>query len=234
MLGKINIYFGKVISVDDESKLNRIRVSIPGHTDKNSSDDLPWYFPFYGLNYLPVENDEVSVLIFDNNFSSGFYGRKINLSDSGLDSGDYANYLEIFKRDKVSLTYKESTGIEFINSDGKIQVEVDKVSLFVSSNSIVITSDRIDIGNMMQEATILGDKGVKHLQNIILHQMNTIIQMNSMMSAIASSASANPLTANIGAALAPLIPVALTALQTENQAVNAESNTIQSKKVFIE
>ena len=150
-LGNIQIFFGVVKTVLDASKVCRLQISIDNYTEKIPVADLPWYFPWYGLEYLPVENDVVSVIIFDENFSTGFYGNKVDLSKSSLDDSDYINYLEIFKRsvdDKnVLLTYIPSKGIQFINADSQVQIEVDKVSLFVESNSIVMTKDRIDIGN---------------------------------------------------------------------------------------
>lgn len=237
MLGEVNIYFGKVVSVNDDLKINRIRVSIDGLTNELKEDDLPWYFPFYGLNYLPVKDDVVSIIIFDNNFSTAFYGRKIDLIDNKLDENDYQNYLEIFKRtisDKlVQLTYKTSTGIEFINSNGKVQIETDKLSFFVESNSIVMTKDRIDIGNQNQEATILGDKGVKELHDIITHQANTISEMLKLFQTIAN-ACVTPFTAPIKTALTPLIPLTKTKLMKENSNIDSEADKIQSKKTFIE
>ena len=236
MLGEIKIVFGKVVDINDEQKICRCRISIDNYTDKLLIDDLPWYFPWYGLSYLPILNDIVPVIIFDENFSTCFYGKKIDLIDNSL-GDDYSNYMEIFKRvinDKnVQLTYKTSTGIEFINDKTKVQIEFDKISLFCEINSIVITKDRIDIGNENQEATILGDKGVKALHDIIKHQNNVITEMYNMINAI-SSACTNPFTLPIKIALTPLIISGQIKLNTENTQVDSEMDKIQSKKVFIE
>lgn len=70
------IYFGKVMDVKDDKYIFRVRVAIPGYTDKLAVEDLPLYFPWYGVNFLPLVNDIVPVRIFDNNFVNGFYGRK--------------------------------------------------------------------------------------------------------------------------------------------------------------
>lgn len=238
MFGDINILFGKVVNVTDEQKIWRCQVSIDGSTDLLPVEDLPWYFPWYGINYLPVVNDVVPVIVFDGDFATCFYGRKVDHTTSDIEEGDYENYLEIFKRtvgdNDVQLTYKVSTGIEFINGTGKVQLEIDKVSLFVDSNSIVMTADRIDIGNASQEATILGDKGVKQLHDMIKHQANTIAEMLKMFNGVMSAAMGSPFTMPIGSALAPLVPAATTKLNTENAQVDAKADTIQSKKVFIE
>jgi len=236
MLGEIKIVFGKIVDINDDQKICRCRVSIDNYSDKLAITDLPWYFPWYGLSYLPVLNDVVPVIIFDENFSTCFYGKKIDLVDNSL-GDDYTNYLEIFKRqinDKnVQLTYKSSKGIEFINDKTKIQIEIDKLSLFSDVNSVVITKDRIDIGNENQEATILGDKGVKGLHDIIKHQANTITEIYNMMNAI-SGACTTPFTIPIKIALTPLIISGQLKLNTENTKVDSSMDEIQSKKVFIE
>ena len=38
--------------------------------------DLPWYFPFMGADYLPLVNETVCVLIFNDNITQGFYSNK--------------------------------------------------------------------------------------------------------------------------------------------------------------
>lgn len=240
-LGNIQIFFGKVTNViDDKDKLNRCQVSIPGYTDQiEDPTTLPWYFPWYGLNYLPLIDDTVSVIVFDGNFSTAFYGRKIDLTsveESGeLEDGDYENYLEIFKRqvgeDNVQLTYKTSTGIEFVNGEVKTQIELDKYSMFCLANSIVMTEDRIDIGNSGLEAVLQGDKAVTHLHNIITHQNNMIAKMFQGFRVIQGAAT-NPFTSPIAGALAGFIPSAQPALVSENSRVDAEADTIQSEMVF--
>ena len=237
MLGNIKIYFGKVVDVKDDLKVNRVRVSIDGLTNEIKKDDRPWYFPWYGLNYLPILDDVVSVIVFDENLATCFYGRKIDLKDESLDDGDYENYLEIFKRsvsDKsVSLTYKKSTGIEFINDKGKIQIEVDKLSFFVDTNSIVMTKNRIDIGDSNQEATPLGDKTVQELHDIIKHQSNTISEIMGLFQTIVTACT-NPFTAPIAAALTPKMLISQPKLDIENTKVDQAADKIQSKKTFIE
>ncbi len=235
MVGNINIYFGKVVNVSDESKICRCQISIDGLTDDIPVNDLPWYFPWYGLNYLPAVNDMVSVLVFDGNYSTCFYGRKVGLVDLNLDAGDYENYLEIFKRtiDKknVSLTYLKSKGIQFLNDKTGVQIEIDKVSLFVDTNHIIMTKDRIDISTET-EANILGDKGVKQLHDMIKHQANTITEMMKLFNVI-SAACVTPFTLPIKTALTPLVPVSQSKLNAENKKIDTSADTIQSKKVYI-
>lgn len=236
-LGNVQIFFGIVKTVQDDKKICRLQISIDNYTEKIPTEQLPWYFPWYGLNFLPVIGDVVSVIVFDENFSTAFYGKKVNLELSNLSDTDYVNYLEIFKRqisDKnVQLTYTESKGIQIINSTSEARVEIDRFSLFSEANSIVITKDRIDIGNKNQEATILGDKGVDELHDIILHQKNTISAMLAMFNAV-FVACISPMTFPIAAALLPLISTYTSQLTIENKKVDVKLNTIQSKKVFIE
>jgi len=237
MIGDIQIFFGKVVDVSDDLKINRIRVSIDGLTDEIKTEDLPWYFPWYGQNYLPIKNDVVSVIIFENNFSTGFYGSKTDLKDLKLTDSDYENYLEIFKRsidDKnIQLTYTKSKGIEFINGDGKIQVELDKLSYFVGSNSVVIDKDYIHIGNNSKQLSLLGDDSVQQLKDMIKHQSDTIAEMLKLFNAI-SLACITPFTAPIKVALTPLIASSKITLNSQNSSVKLSADNIQSKKVFIE
>jgi hypothetical protein len=233
-LGNVQIFFGKVCSVSDEMKICRCQIKIPGITEQLEPTDLPWYFPWYGLNYLPVIDDTVCVIVFDNNFSTAFYGRKIDLVNAGLDEGDYENYLEIFKRlvndNQIQLTYKISTGIEFINGEVKTQLELEKYSMFCKANSMIMTEDRIDIGNKGLEAVIQGDKGVKELHDIIKHQANIITKMYEGFQKIIAGCT-TPFTAPIAAQLSGFIPTQAQ-LKAENSKVDKAADTIQSKMVF--
>lgn len=236
MLGHIQIYFGKVVSVTDELKLNRCQISIDGLTDEIVPEDLPWYFPWNGTSFLPILNDVVPVICFDENISTCFYGRKLDLVDLKLTDGDYESYLEIYKRtidDKnVQLTYTKSKGIEILNDKGKIQLEKEKLSLFIDTLGITITKDKIDIGTS-GEASLLGDKTVSQLTDMIKHQANTITEMMTLFNAI-STACVTPFTAPIKAALTPMIPISQTKLNTENSTLKSGTSSLQSKKVFIE
>lgn len=237
-LGNIKIYFGKVVSVKDESKLFRCQIQIAGFTEQLPVADLPWYYPYGGLRYLPIENDIVPVMIFDDNFSTGFYGVKVNLKDfhqSKLGDDDYKDYLEIFKRQiddskNVQLTYTKSLGIEFYNNETGTKIEEEKYLMFVKQTSITITEDRIDVGSKGLEASLMGDKTVKHLHNIIKHQQEMIQTMYQGFTTI-QAACVTPMTIPIGTALAGFIPTQAKLLGT-NAKVNAEADTIQSKLVY--
>jgi hypothetical protein len=232
--GNINIFFGKVVDVTDPDKVWRVKVSVAAMTDEIPVDLLPWYYPWNGLEYIPVKDDVVPVMVFNNNLSTCFYGRKVGLSSSSISDGDYDTYLEVYKRGDVSLTYVKSKGIEFSNKDGKVQVEVDKLSLFVANNSIVMTKDRIDIGDEASEASLLGDKSVKQMQDMLKHDSNITNKFITLFTAIASAATPNPFTASIGAVITSMMPDIISALSQENTMVVEASKKIQSKKVYIE
>ena len=232
------IFFGKILNVEDTEHLCRCRISINGFTDKLNADEMPWYYPWYGLNYLPEPDDIVPVLVFDNNFSTAFYGNKINLDkteNSKLDGDDYKHYLEIFKRNiddkNVQLTYTKSKGIEFINDKNGEIIMLDKIKLFVDSTDITITNDLITIGNNGLEFSLMGDKTVKHLQNIIKHQQNTINNMYQGFQKIIAGCT-SPFTLPIAAQLGPHLATQAK-LVAENSQCNSETNRIQSKHVKI-
>ena len=242
--GNINILFGDVVSVEDDQKICRARVRINGYTDQLEDDDLPWYFPFYGLNYLPEEGDVVSVLIFDDCLNSGFYGRKCGLSKSNLSQEDYTNYLEIFKRTinggPVLLTYKPSSGIEFINDNSGAQIETNKLSLFCASNGITVTDSSIVLGNEdSAQAVLKGDEILK-----ILSSMCDMISDLAKLFSITSSPDIMPtLLAGCSTPFTAAFSPAFTALTTKASMVVANiatlsagitSATLQSDKVKIE
>lgn len=234
---KINLFFGKVTDIlDKDEHIKRVRISIKGYTDELPVDKMPWYFPFYGVNFLPEVDDIVPVLIFDNNFVTGFYGRKIDCKPRELDDDDYKFYLEVYKRkcgdDEVQLTYTKSKGIEFINKDCRTVIEIDKTTFFCKANYIEITEDKINLGDGAKEATPLGDKTVKELHDIIKHQKNTIEQMYKGFNLIIAGCT-SPFTAPIAAQLAPHLPTKVTLIQ-ENTTVDTAADKIQSKKCFIE
>ena len=233
----IRLFFGKVTDIfDEDEKIKRVRISIKGFTDKLDETKMPWYFPFYGINFLPEEGDIVPVIIFDDNFVTGFYGRKIDCKIRELDEEDYKFYLEIFKRkcgdDNVQLTYTKSKGIEFINKDCRTVIEIDKTTFFCKSNYIEITEDKINLGDGAKEATPLGDKTVKELHDIIKHQANTIEQIYTGFQKIIAGCT-TPFTAPIAAQLSPHL-VTKVDLVMENKQVDSAADKIQSKKCFIE
>lgn len=154
----INILFGTVVSVKDTEKLNRIQVSIPGHTNEIALDDLPWYFPYLGVDYLPIVNDTVSVIIFNDNIVNGFYSnRNISVKTSDLSDSEYENYLEIYKRLGVELTYKESVGIKFINNESHIQIDKEIINIIAKTIN----------HNSGKEPMVLGDTLQKLLEELI-------------------------------------------------------------------
>lgn len=215
----VNIYFGKVIDVKDDKFIFRVKIAIPGYTDKLSVDDLPFYFPFYGVNYLPLVNDVVPVLIFDNVFTNGFYGRKIDCLDRNLDENDYENYLEIYKRlvnDKnVELSYVPSLGIQIINDKSNINLKEEKISIFtdIDKLSIILNQENnvISIGdqNSLQKS-LLGENVIDYLKNVQLDFSKKILsELTNFVTGIQTAASSNPYTANL---LAPCLK-SITSLQ---------------------
>ncbi len=235
-LGNIKIQFGTVVDINDEDKIYRCRVLIPGFTDNIEVDSLPWYFPWYGVNFLPQLNDEVPVIVFDDNYLTCFYGRKIKLEDAGIDSGDYENYLEIFRREiagkNVKLTYTESEGILFLNDEAKVQIQKDMIDFVCGNTLIQITKQKVHLGGTGGEAMLLGDKTVDELNTILTHQQNMITQIFSIFTAIAAAATPIPFTLPIATVITPLVAALQPTLIAENTAAKAKTNLLQSTTVF--
>lgn len=232
------IYFAKVVSVSDELMIHRAKCVIQGFSDEIPEEKLPWYYPYYGVNFLPQVNDVVPVVIFENNFTTGFYGRKIDVVSRNLSSEDYENYLEIFKRtisDKnVQLTYKESEGIKFINDISSEQIEIDKITFLVGNNRIYMDEKVIELGTSNLEASLLGDKTVSYLKEQIKLSDTLKTQTKICLDAIAKAAMGSPFTANIGAALTPLVPILEQTFNLQKSVCDKMVETLQSVKVFNE
>ena len=237
MTDQVNIYFGKVIDIKDpDDMLHRVKVAVDGYTDKLASEDLIWFFPFYGVNYLPEVGDEVSVIIFDDDFATGFYGQRVNVVSRSLDAADYESYLEIYKRkvdDKdVQLTYTKSKGIEFINGTTKQILELDKISLFVESNQIIMTKDRIDLGSGGEPAP-LGDKTKKALEDVVAYIDSVVDEYNKLFLKLQASCSSGPV-APVGAGISSSMPAIIAKHPQTSQKLKQSLSELLSEKTFIE
>jgi hypothetical protein len=255
MLGNINIYFGTVVSVEDDQHLLRIKVRINGITDLLSDEELPWYFPWYGINYLPEVYDIVPVIIFDNVVTSGFYNRRIDFapkipapssaptdpSAPILSQEDYNNYLEIFKRtigtDDVELSYTPSTGIDFMNADSMINIAKDKLTLFVSANFIEMTEDTIKIGQNATQYALLGDEVVELLGEMceIMMEITKAFQTVSTTNPGFIAACLTPFTAAFNAPIT-LLATQMTTISTSIATLSGKiiKPVLQSSKTMIE
>lgn len=230
---KAEIFFGVVVETQDEQHKYRIRATIKGMTEKIPVDELPWFYPFFGIHNLPVKDDEIMIFIFEDNLTMGFYGPKINLSDNGYTDTEYENYLEIYNRLGVELKYSESLGIEFINDVSKVQIETDKISQIVDDNHITIEANRIEIGVESLEPTPLGDKTVDAFDKTIETDDSGFQLCMDIFNAIASAATTPP-TAPIKAAILAMLPGAKAKQASSKADTLAFSKTIRSKLVFIE
>lgn len=230
------IFFGKVVDVKDESFIHRVKCVIQGFTEQIPPDDLPLYFPFYGVNFLPLVDDIVPVIIFDDDFTKGFYGRKIDVVSRELEEADYENYLEIFKRaveeKNVQLTYTPSLGIQFINDTTSQQMEVDKLTFMVGENKMFMDAEKIELGADNLEPTLLGDKTVAYLQEQIKASETIMTQTETFMKSVASAAMGSPYTASVGSAINSGLPSWKQAIKSQIDKCKDQVTKIQSEKVF--
>lgn len=160
-LNSIKIYFGIVEDIDDTEKVFRVRAKIAGYTDTVEKDNLPWYYPWYGVDYLPEIGDEIPIMIFNDEFVNGFYEKKADVQKrANLSDEDYKTYLEIYKResDKVKLTYEKSKGIIFEYDTSTVNIDKDKIINKVTDNAkSTLTKSDLDI--IINELQIRVDNG---------------------------------------------------------------------------
>ncbi len=152
-----NLYFGKVVDVADDEQKNRLRISIPGFTEKIPNDQLPWYFPFYGQAHLPIVGDTVPVFIFNENFTHGFYNKKIDLAENGLSGTEYENYVELYKRIGIEMYFKESEGWMIKNKSSFIQIKEKLIN---------VIAEKIN-HNSGAEHMVLGDTLMTLMEELI-------------------------------------------------------------------
>lgn len=159
-LNSIKIYFGYVEDVEDVEEIFRIKAKIKGFTDKINKEDLPWYYPWYGVNYLPEIGDEIPIIIFNDEFVNGFYSKKADINKRNLDKNDYKTYLEIYKResDKVKLTYEKSKGIIFEYDKSHLNIDKDKIINKVTENSKSTLTEK-DLDIIINELQLRVDNG---------------------------------------------------------------------------
>lgn len=236
-LNNIQIYFGKVVDIKDNLHQNRIKCTIQDYTDEIEKDNLPWYYPFFGQNYLPSEGDIVPVIIFNKNFAQGFYNPKIDLlsrtdNKSISDGEEYEQYVELYDKFGVQATYKKEKGWEFINQKTFTQLETDRISLKTPNEQIIITDDRIDVGND-GPAMPLGDKTVESFEKHLSDVMRRYDEIMDLFDTI-QNACTNPFTLPIKGALLPKLQIAKQKFKPSENSLKEFHKTIQSKKVFIE
>lgn len=143
-LNSIKIYFGKVVDLDDSEKLFRVKASIIGYTDQIEKENLSWYYPWYGINFLPKIGDEIPIIIFNNEFAHGFYTKKANNNSLEVSDDDYKTYLEIYKRedDKVTINYQKSKGIVLEYDKAVTNIDKDKIISKVTDNAKSILTEK--------------------------------------------------------------------------------------------
>ena len=66
---KNNIFFARVVNINDPLDSNRIQVRVKGLDDKVSDDNLPWCQPFTAIFFhvVPKVDELVKLLLFNNN-----------------------------------------------------------------------------------------------------------------------------------------------------------------------
>jgi hypothetical protein len=235
----VSIFFAKVVETADDKKLYRIKATVAGYTDQVAVADLPWYYPFYGIDFLPVKGDAVPLLVFNANFSTGMYLHKCDPVASVLSDDDYLNYLEIFKRtvsDKnVELSYTPSLGINLINGKGGLNLQDTQAQLRLNDTQVLVTDGRVDIGKDPKsgQATVLGDDNVKALQNA-LKEISTLRKVTFNLFNVIKTACSSGILAPIRISLSAAIPVAEEPLPPQEETDMNYLNTIQSKITFIQ
>ena len=156
----------------------------------------------------------------------------MDLVANEYDGSEYENYLEIYKRLGVQLTYNEADGIRFINQESLLQVEDGRVSMLVKDNQITLDESRIDLGSN-GEAAPLGDKTVEAFAKYMDTMKTQYDTIMDCLDAIQKGC-VTPHTKGIQMGLLATMPISKSQVKPKQTSSKNFSDTIQSKKTFIE
>lgn len=233
-LGNIQIFFGQVVDIDDPCQSLRCRVAIQGKTDQIEKEKLPWYYSFGGINSLPAVGDEIAVLIFDNNFATGFYNKSL-INGSVQTVANYKDYVEVFKKmtgdTDAAITYSMSQGLELHNDKSKINAGLTNLSLSCGDNNISISEQGITLGSEGLEPALMGNKTVQILEEIIDYVGKVTHMIYGGFQDIMMTATPSPFTAAIGAKLSTFITSEIQ-IRTLGLMLKTKLMQIQSKKTY--
>jgi len=149
-----NVFYGKVISIDDELDMLRIKVRIFGIDDKISDDELPLCQPFLPkfIHILPKTGEGVKVLIsdmdkpyrlrfwigstisqyeriFNENYNSSLTGTEFEKISPTKSISTIPNTEDIFpKKDDVALVGRDNTDIILKNKEVRLRAGKHEVS----------------------------------------------------------------------------------------------------------
>lgn len=152
------IFYGEVISIDDDTDGGRIKVRIPELDNRTSDDDLPWSYPLMPMFFhiLPQPTEMVRIFLEDNRFperSRFWLGSIISQPqkiafDSKFTALSTTN-LGLTKPEKAPSTYPDADGVYPLNTDvgivGKVNTDV-----LLRLNEVQIRAGKHEHGDVLK------------------------------------------------------------------------------------
>jgi len=152
------IFYGEVISIDDETDGGRIKVRIPELDNRTSDEDLPWSYPLMPkfFHIYPQVTEMVRVFLEDTKFperSRFWLGSIISQPQKiGYDANFGAlstTNLGLIKPDKAPSTYPDAEGVYPLKTDvalvGKVNTDV-----ILRLNEVHIRAGKHEAGDVLK------------------------------------------------------------------------------------
>lgn len=152
------IFYGEVISIDDETDGGRIKVRIPELDNRTSNEDLPWSYPLMPkfFHIYPQVTEMVRVFLEDTKFPerSRFWVGSIISQPQKI--GYDANFgalsttnLGLIKPDKAPSTYPDAEGVYPLKTDVAIVGKVN-TDVILRLNEVHIRAGKHEHGDVLK------------------------------------------------------------------------------------
>jgi len=228
---------GQIKDNNDPEKANRLKISIPGYSDKIETENLEWIeqssTTIKNSSMIPDIDEWVEVNLEQNTTN----WRWPDLKDkelSNLLGEDYLKSIVFGFRNldkqggagKLALLWTKTEGFQMLVDDSMYQIRDDRSLFMTDSKKIIHVKDHISLGSedKSAEPAVLGDKNFDALNAIndyIKALATTISTYQKQLSAVATP---NPYTT----ALAPIF----TAMAAELDALHVATNYSTTKAKF--
>lgn len=152
------IFYGEVISIDDETDGGRIKVRIPELDNRTSDEDLPWSYPLMPkfFHIYPQVTEMVRVFLEDSKFperSRFWLGSIISQPQKiGYDANFGAlstTNLGLIKPDKAPSTYPDAEGVYPLKTDVAIVGKVN-TDVILRLNEVHIRAGKHEAGDVLK------------------------------------------------------------------------------------
>lgn len=176
----MKILYGKVVDINDEKKLGRIRCEVFGRTENIDINHLPWYLPRRNKDAhdLPKLNEIVEIFLMDDDILMGYYKLCGNSEILEISDEDYQSAKYVLFHDLSNWNDEGILEISYTKSKG-VYIELDESIVNIRRNGTIhlyskLLNKQIDISETQISLGSVGESlepAVMGTQNNKLHEM---------------------------------------------------------------